>query len=262
MSERAPAAAANVNVIGSVETAAAAAEHGARFLLISSDKAADPTSVMGATKRLSELAVRSIGGVRFRPLVVRFGNVLGSSGSVLEIMRDCVRAGRPVPLTDPDATRYFMTASEAVALVLRADRLGRAAEICWLEMGRPVRMGDLAARVIEIESEAGFAPVPIEVIGLRPGEKRNETLQDAQLRFERSLDRRILVARDTGPGADAVLPAIARLRRVVARADDAGALDVLASAVTGFVPSAAATAAARQAPKPAGELRRRRRAAA
>ena len=262
MSERAPAAAANVNVIGSVETATAAAEHGARFLLISSDKAADPTSVMGATKRLSELAVRSVGGVRFRPLVVRFGNVLGSSGSVLEIMRACVRAGRPVPLTDPDATRYFMTASDAVALVLRADRLGRAAEVCWLEMGRPVRMGDLAARVIEIESEAGFAPVPIEVIGLRPGEKRNETLQDAQLRFERSLDRRILVARDTGPGADAVLPAIARLRRVVARADDAGALDVLASAVAGFVPSAAATAAARQAPKPAGELRRRRRAAA
>jgi FlaA1/EpsC-like NDP-sugar epimerase len=261
MAERAPAAAANVNVLGTVETAMAAADAGARFLLISSDKAADPTSVMGATKRLSELAVRCVGSIRFRPLVVRFGNVLGSSGSVLEIMRACVRAGRPIPLTDPDATRYFMTAGEAVALVLRADRLGRAAEICWLEMGRPVRMGDLAARVIEIERAAGYDAVPIEVIGLRPGEKRNETLDDAQLRFERSLDRRILVARDTGPGADAVAPAIARLRRVVARADDAGALEVLASTVAGFAPSEAAAAVARQTLRPAGDVRRRQRVA-
>jgi FlaA1/EpsC-like NDP-sugar epimerase len=244
MAERAPASAAHVNVIGTAEAAAAAASVGARFVLISSDKAADPTSVMGATKRLAELVSLSMASPAFRPVVVRFGNVLGSSGSVLPIMREQIRRGLPIPLTDAGATRYFMTAGEAVALVLRADLLGRAAEIFWLEMGRPIRMRDLTSRLLDLEAAAGFAAVPVEIIGLRPGEKRNEVLADRRLSFQRTIDRRIRVARDV-PAAGADIPGVlSRLRGAVTRADDGAALRVLSDAVAGFEPSAQAWAAA------------------
>lgn len=256
MAERAPAASALVNVVGTAETAMAAAAEGARFVLISSDKAADPKSVMGATKRMAELVVLGMASERFRPVVVRFGNVIGSSGSVLQIMRDCVRRGQPIPLTDPAATRFFMTASEAVALVLRADLLGRAAEIFWLEMGRPIRMSELVARLIALEQAAGFAPVPVQVIGLRPGEKRTEVLADPRLVFDRTIDRRIRVAREASADTAGVAAAFARLRRAAIHANDAAVLDVLASMPGGFLPSAAASAhARRETTGPAGKGR-------
>ena len=107
-------AAARTNVLGTVETIRAARDVGARFLLVSSDKAADPRSVMGATKRLAELVATYQRSRLFRPVVVRFGNILGSSGSVVEIMAEAVRQGRNIPVTDPSATRFFMTAEEAV----------------------------------------------------------------------------------------------------------------------------------------------------
>jgi O-antigen biosynthesis protein WbqV len=247
MAERAPAAAAHVNVVGTAEAARAARLCGARFVLISSDKAADPRSVMGATKRLAEIVSLRSAAPGFRPIVVRFGNVLGSSGSVLEIMRDCIARGVPIPMTDPGATRYFMTPAEAVALVLRADLLGRAAEIFWLEMGRPIRMGDLAARLLAIESAAGRPPVPLTIVGLRPGEKRNEVLADRRLSFVRTIDRRIRVARDPARLAGAVAPVLGRLRAAMARADDAAALDTLVGAVDGFHPSDQARDVARRA---------------
>jgi FlaA1/EpsC-like NDP-sugar epimerase len=246
MAERAPSASALVNVIGTVEAARAARLTGARFVLISSDKAADPRSIMGATKRLAEIAALHAATSGFRPIVVRFGNVIGSSGSVVEIMRTCVRTGQPIPLTDPDATRYFMTPDEAVALVMRADRFGSAPEIFWLDMGRPIRMGDLVERLLTLEEASGRRRVPVDVIGLRPGEKRNETLSDRRLSFVRTMDRRIRVARDTaGPQLD--VPALLRtLRRAVATADDAAVLDVLSAAVAGFEPSDQARAVARR----------------
>jgi FlaA1/EpsC-like NDP-sugar epimerase len=237
MAERAPAAAVRVNVVGSVLAARAAASAGARFVLISSDKAADPKSVMGATKRAAEIMTLALASRSFRPVVVRFGNVIGSSGSVVEIMRECVRAGRPVPVTDPDATRYFMTAGEAVALVLRADLMGRAAEIFWLDMGRPVRIGDLVERLIAGEVRAGFAPTPMEVIGLRPGEKRNETLTDANLTFQRTIDRRILVAREATCGRAIASVCLVQFERAAAGADDAAALVGLSRLLPGFAPS-------------------------
>jgi len=258
MAERAPASAALVNVLGTVEAAAAAAAVGARFVLISSDKAADPTSVMGATKRLAERVSLAMASPAFRPVIVRFGNVIGSSGSVLRIMREQVRRGLPIPLTDADATRYFMTAGEAVALVLRADLLGRAAEIFWLEMGRPLRMRDLTSRLLDLEAAAGFPAVPIEIIGLRPGEKRNEVLADRRLSFRRTIDRRIRVALEP-PDTGSDLPVLlARLRRAVARADDGAVLRVLSDAVPGFEPSAQARAAARPEGPPVAGLRVRR----
>jgi O-antigen biosynthesis protein WbqV len=244
MAERAPASAARVNVIGTAEVAAAAASVGARFVLISSDKAADPASVMGATKRLAERVSLAMASSAFRPVVVRFGNVIGSSGSVLRVMREQIRRGLPIPLTDAGATRYFMTAGEAVALVLRADLLGQPADIFWLEMGRPVRMRDLTSRLLDLEAAAGFPAVPVEIIGLRPGEKRNEVLADRRLSFRRTIDRRIRVAHEPPGAGTGIADLLARLRRAVARDDDGAVLRVLSEAVAGFEPSAQARAAA------------------
>ena len=262
MAERAPASAALVNVLGTVETAAAAAAVGARFVLISSDKAADPASVMGATKRLAERVSLAMASPAFRPVVVRFGNVIGSSGSVVRIMREHIRRGEAVPLTDGEATRYFMTAEEAVALVLRADQLGRTPEIFWLELGRPIRMRDLTDRLLEVEAAAGFPAVPVDVIGLRPGEKGSEVLADRRLIFERTMDRRIRVARDPLAIGDDLPLALARLRGAVARADDAAVLRVLSEAVPGFEPSVQAQAAAdARGPIAPPRFKRQRRAA-
>jgi FlaA1/EpsC-like NDP-sugar epimerase len=266
MAERVPAMAARTNVLGSAFVAMAAAAVAARFVLISSDKAADPKSVMGATKRLAEMATLSLASPAFRPIVVRFGNVIGSSGSVVRIMRECVRAGRPVPITDPDATRFFMSAGEAVTLVMRADRLARSPEIFWLDMGAPVRLADLADRVVALEREAGYPGAGVEIIGLRPGEKRNETLADPALGFHRTVDERILVARQTRGAAPDLRRLLVTLRRAGARADDGAALAVLSQAIPGFTPSAEALAHAGQgspirARRPHAAPKRRRRAA-
>ncbi|MCC7010617.1 MAG: polysaccharide biosynthesis protein [Acidobacteria bacterium] len=242
MAERSPAVAARVNVLGSIAVAEAAAAVGARFVLISSDKAADPRSVMGATKRLAEMATLARATARFRPIVVRFGNVIGSSGSVVPLMRQAIRRGEPLRLTDPDATRYFMSADEAVSLVIRADLLARAPEIFWLDMGAPVRLGDLADRLIALERRSGHTPAGIEIIGLRPGEKRNETLADPGLTFHRTIDRRILAARDTGH-ARAIAGVVTRLARAAARASDRDVLEVIAAVLPGFEPSVQARAA-------------------
>jgi O-antigen biosynthesis protein WbqV len=244
MAERAAASAALVNVIGTAEAASAAASVGARFVLISSDKAADPASVMGATKRLAERVCLGMASPAFRPVVVRFGNVIGSSGSVLQIMREQVRRGRPIPLTDEEAARYFMTPEEAVALVLRSDLLARSPEIFWFEMGRPIRLRDLTSRLLEIEAAAGYPSVPVDVIGLRPGEKLTEVMADRRLMFERTVDRRLRVARDPSALAADVPVALSKLRNATLRADANAVLKVLTDAVAGFEPSAQALEAA------------------
>ena len=250
MAERAPAAALGANVLGAAATAAAAAAVGARFVLISSDKAADPKGVMGATKRLAEVVVLAMASPTFRPVVVRFGNVLGSSGSALPLMRDAIRSGRPIQLTDPDATRFFMTVGEAVALVLRADLVGNAARIFWLDMGEPVRMGDVVDRLLDLEQAAGFARVPIELVGLRPGEKRMETLTDARLVLDPTEDPSIRVAREL-PGRKMSLAAtMHRVRRAVRYANDRAALEVLSASLEGFVPSRQAEDRARREDDP------------
>ncbi len=245
MSERAVCAAANANVLGTAHVVAAARNAGSRFILISSDKAAAPASVMGATKRLAELVVMREASSTFRPAVVRFGNVLGSSGSLLTILRDCIRARQAVPVTDPEATRYFMTAGEAVSLVMKVDLAGNGGETYWLDMGDPIRIGDLVERMLALEVSNGFPAVPVNIIGLRAGEKRRERLVEQGIAMTATGHPRIWVARQPGVEGARVTESLRALRGAVARADDAGSLRVLAGCVDEFEPTSDAVARVR-----------------
>jgi FlaA1/EpsC-like NDP-sugar epimerase len=247
MAERSIVPAVRVNVLGALEAARAAHEAGARFVLISSDKAAQPRSVMGATKRLAEMAVLGLVSATFRPVAVRFGNILGSSGSLLEIMARCVRDGRRIPVTHPDATRFFMTAGEAASLVLKADLIGGRGTVYWLDMGEPRRIGDLVNRFIARATPRGQAPVGIDVIGLRPGEKMREELTIQGLALRSTAHPKIWAARQRPVGQDAVARALWSIRRAVAGGDAGRALTALETAIDGYSPSSAAWAASRGA---------------
>ena len=170
--ERCPAEALKSNVWGTLTVLEAAADHGVQsFVNISTDKAANPVSVLGYSKRITErltayMSART-GGTY---LSVRFGNVLGSRGSVLTALSAQVAAGGPVTVTDPDVSRYFMLADEAVHLVLQAAAIGRAGEVLVLDMGEPVRIADMARRL----TASTGRDVDIVFTGLRPGEKLTE----------------------------------------------------------------------------------------
>jgi FlaA1/EpsC-like NDP-sugar epimerase len=233
-----------VNALGAFEAARAARDAGARFVLISSDKAAEPRSVMGATKRCAEYLVLGQADGTFRPLAVRFGNILGSSGSVAEIMLQRAVAGLALPVTDPDATRYFMTGSEAVSLVLKSDLIGRRAEIFWLDMGEPVRIGDLAVRIADYVRATGGPAVGVETIGLRPGEKLHEELTNQGLAMRPTAHARILCARQRPVAPALIRVALRNARRACALASPSAALEMLQELVTDYTPSAAALAVA------------------
>jgi len=240
-------AAARTNVLGTAETIRAARNVGARLLLVSSRKAADPRSVMDATKRLAELVAVYQRSRLFRPVVVRLGNILGSSGSVVEIMANTVRAGRNVPVTDPAATRFFMTAEEAVSLIIKADLMGRGGDMFWLDMGHPLRIGDLAERIIDWATPEGRPRVGIDIIGLRPGEKLREELTTQELEMKATSHPRISYARQLDVSRTAIQQAVTRLRRACATGDAAMALETLIKAVPHYEASESAKKTARLA---------------
>ncbi|HEV3359391.1 MAG TPA: polysaccharide biosynthesis protein [Pseudonocardiaceae bacterium] len=162
------------NVLGTELLVDAAIRHGTeRFILISTDKAAAPTSILGATKRLAELIVRSRAGQGCAVGSVRFGNVLGSRGSFLHVLADQIAKHEPVTITDPEVDRFFMTVEEAVGLVLEAGAMAEAGETFVLDMGEPVRLVSL---VESYAAHVGATDVKIRFTGLRPGEKLNEAL--------------------------------------------------------------------------------------
>jgi len=166
------------NTLGTWNAALAAAEAGAeRFVLISTDKAVNPTSVMGATKRAAEVVVSQMAaqGHATKFMAVRFGNVLGSSGSVIPKFKEQIARGGPVTVTHPEITRYFMTTAEAVRLVLQAAAIGESGQVLVLDMGEPVRIVDLARDMIRMAGHT-LEEIPIVFTGLRPGEKLYEEL--------------------------------------------------------------------------------------
>jgi FlaA1/EpsC-like NDP-sugar epimerase len=187
--EGVPEEAAKTNVAGCLNVARMAEAVGAeRFVLVSTDKAVNPSSVMGATKAVAELIVRHLGRrskVAFT--AVRFGNVLGSAGSVVPLFKAQIARGGPVTVTDPECRRYLMTIREAVGLVFLAG-LGRHGDLCILEMGEPIRILDLARLMITMSGQVPEDEIPIVITGLRPGEKLDEELMTGQ--EERSSHKR------------------------------------------------------------------------
>jgi FlaA1/EpsC-like NDP-sugar epimerase len=234
--EDAPEEAIKNNVFGTLNVARMAHACGAeRFVLISTDKAVHPSSIMGASKRLAEMVIRDLAArSRTAFTAVRFGNVLGSAGSVVPIFKRQIQRGGPVTVTHPDCTRYFMTIPEAVGLVVLAG-LGGYGELCILDMGSPVRISDLAANTITL---AGLVPdrdIPIVYTGLRPGEKLNETLLSEEEELTQQVRNRIKVARSPAPPAD-LHARLRRLWRAARDGDTQGVTDTLRTLIPTYTP--------------------------
>src|SRR5579863_1091363 len=226
------------NVFGTYTTALAAAEHGLEdFVLISSDKAVRPTSIMGVTKRLAELTVNSLqnGGTRF--MSVRFGNVLGSNGSVIPLFKKQIAAGGPVTITHPEMRRYFMTIPEASQLVLQASTMGRGGETFVLDMGEPVKIVDLARNLIMLSGLQPDRDIRIEFSGVRPGEKLYEEVSAIEEGTAPTPHAQIRVFTGRGVAGEIITGGLEDLRRAVEARDTASAVLCLKEMIPDYSPS-------------------------
>jgi FlaA1/EpsC-like NDP-sugar epimerase len=213
--EDCPSQAVKNNVFGTHTAASVAIRHGVkRFVMISTDKAVNPTNVMGATKRLAEMVIQALnGGGTTEFTAVRFGNVLGSHGSVVPLFERQIRAGGPVTLTHPDIIRYFMTIPEAASLVLQAAAIARGGELFVLDMGQPVRIRELAQRMIQLyAAQGGDQRVEIVYTGLRPGEKLYEELLTDDENIVRTGLEKVFIAKPEVVTMEAVSAMLAELR--------------------------------------------------
>ena len=218
-----PCEAVLVNVVGSRQVADMSVEYGVeKMIMVSTDKAVNPTNVMGASKRLAEIYVQSLGyAIKEKKvrgstefITTRFGNVLGSNGSVIPHFRDQIESGGPVTVTHPDIIRYFMTIPEACRLVMEAATMGKGNEIFVFEMGNPVKIVDLATRMIEL---AGYEPgkdIKIEFTGLRPGEKLYEELLSGEENTIPTYNEKIKIARVRKYEYDEILGVYAEFERL------------------------------------------------
>ena len=233
-----PCEAVKNNVIGTRLVAQTALRHGAdRMILISSDKAVNPTSVMGATKRVAELILAGMNGGATRFATVRFGNVLGSNGSVVPRFLDQIRAGGPVTVTHPDIRRYFMLTSEAVELVLQAASLAEPGAVYVLDMGEQVRLLDLARSLIRLSGLIPDRDIEIAFTGLRPGEKLHEELVGLEEERVGAPVPKVLRIRRASPPPDTA-DAIAHLEALALAGDEPAVIAQLRVVVPTFTPGA------------------------
>jgi FlaA1/EpsC-like NDP-sugar epimerase len=227
------------NVFGTFNVASAAAAHGAEdFVMISSDKAVRPTNVMGATKRIAELLLLTLqnGGTKF--VAVRFGNVLGSNGSVIPIFKRQIAAGGPVTVTHPEMRRFFMTIPEACQLVLQAAAIGEGGQICVLDMGEPVKIVDLARNLILLSGLRPDEDIKIQFTGMRPGEKLYEELCSSLEDTVPTDHEKIRVYVGNGmPDCD-MFELLGRLRKICDARDPARLVLALKEMVLDYNPSA------------------------
>lgn len=235
------------NVWGTIRTAQAAIRHRvADFVLISTDKAVRPTNVMGTSKRLAELVLQAFAATRphTRFSMVRFGNVLGSSGSVVPLFRRQIEEGGPVTITDAEMTRYFMTIPEAAQLVIQAGAMATSGEVFVLDMGEPVKISDLARNMIELsgfEVRDGDNPdgdIEIRVVGMRPGEKLYEELLIGD-NPEPTRHPRIMKANEHMIPWDQLRPDLDRLEILLKAGNATAARDFLRSLVPEYRPDSA-----------------------
>ena len=228
------------NVFGTKVVALAAAAAGAaKFILLSTDKAVNPTSVMGATKRMAELICQSFAGDSATEFVsVRFGNVLGSRGSVIPIFKAQLEAGGPLTITHREMVRYFMTIPEAVSLVLQAMSMGIDGEVFVLDMGHPVKIIDLAEQVIRLSGFEPYRDIEIVERGIRPGEKLFEEILTSGEGFSRTSHERLFIAKQQRSDYALLNDGLDRMRSAVRRNDPALCVQLLNEFVPEFTPSA------------------------
>ncbi|MBL8969853.1 MAG: polysaccharide biosynthesis protein, partial [Myxococcales bacterium] len=223
-----PCEAIKNNILGTRTTAELAGEFAAEtFVLVSTDKAVRPTSMMGATKRVAEQVIQRLNGRHATQyLAVRFGNVLGSTGSVVPIFREQIARGGPLTITHPDMIRFFMTIPEAAQLVLQAGALQAGGEIYVLDMGEPVKIVDLARQMI---AQCGLKPDDVEIVftGMRPGEKMYEELSTDEEVLARTRHPKILSGQ-LSPQRPELERDIEALAALAERGDEAGARRQLA----------------------------------
>ncbi len=231
------------NIGGTLMVARLAGKHGANvFVMVSTDKAVNPTSVMGTTKRVAELVVQQQAAEfpSTRYVSVRFGNVLGSSGSVIPLFREQIKRGGPVTVTHPDMRRYFMTIPEASSLVLQSAALGKGGEIFVLDMGTPVKIDQLAREMIRLSGLQPDIDIPIRYTGLRPGEKMFEELSTREENVDKTKHPKIFVGKIAKPDPKALQHGLKALHAAVESDSEAA----MRAALSALVPEATLSSAA------------------
>ena len=239
--EVSPGEAVKNNIFGTRNLLASASEHGVeRFVQLSTDKAVNPTNVMGATKRVTEMLLQAYArSTPMKCMAVRFGNVLGSHGSVIPLFEAQIRKGGPVTLTHPDITRYFMTIPEAAQLVLQAGGLANSGAIYVLDMGEPVKIMDLAKKLIRFYGYEPGVDMEIKIIGLRPGEKLYEELMmdKESAGVTKTAHDKIFVAPPISFSEDELEAQLGKLQQAVSADDDQAVVDGLMEIVTTYRPN-------------------------